>query len=285
MAAAVRSWLLSMKAAARAGGSGQQLSRDRHTVPAMRAWWKDSSRGLGSHRDWRKLIAKRTADRGRVLRHSPQPGPGLSSSTARSATSRTSLTSASHKWPSNASLTSIHSGGPRHHDLVAHGALANGETVIVCVEAKAGEDLDRTVERYTRHAQNRRAKGETTNAPERIAALLKRYVPYDSAEQRVRLVRYQFLSALAGTEAEAAYAGADHAVLMLHDFITDQRCADKTSEHAVDWHRFCTTVFDCDPPGPEHLPWCIEVPAPKTMTARLYLAWAVTDLRTSTLEG
>ena len=110
-------------------------------------------------------------------------------------------------------------GAPRHHDLVAHGELTNGETVIVCVEAKDGEDLDRTVERYSTDAQKKRAKGETTNAPERIAALLKRYVRYDPAEERVRLMRYQFLSALAGTEAEAAPAGADHAgshVAQLH---------------------------------------------------------------------
>jgi hypothetical protein len=154
-------------------------------------------------------------------------------------------------------------GEPRHHDLVAHGDLANGETVIVCVEARAGEDLDRTIERYRKQAQNKRAKGETTHAPERLATLLKRYVPYDPAEERVRLIRYQFLWALAGTEAEAVAAGADHAVLMLHDFITDQRCADKTAEHAVDWHRFRTTVFDREPPGAQHVPWCVEVPAPK----------------------
>jgi hypothetical protein len=124
--------------------------------------------------------------------------------------------------------------------LVVHGLLANGEKVIVCLEAKAGEDLDRTVDSYRKDAHKKRTKGEPTNAPERIAALLKRYVPFDPAEECVGLVRYQFLSALAGTEAETGGSGAEHAVLMLHDFITDQRSADKTTEHAVDWHRFCT---------------------------------------------
>ena len=71
---------------------------------------------------------------------------------------------------------------------------------------------------------------------------------------------------------------------MLHDFMTDERPADKTAEHAVDWQRFCTTVFDCETPGPQDVPWCFEVPAPEAMQARLYLAWAVTDLRAATLQ-
>lgn len=251
----------------------------------MRAWWKDSSRRLVSHADWRKLVAKKDRRQG-------TSAPTLAAAWAGPVELHGALRDQPHLCDIRLTQVVVEReshfdsfGGPRHHDLVAHGALANGETVIVCVEAKAGEDLDRTVETYTRNAQNKRAKGDKTNAPERIAALLKRYVPTDPGDDRVRLMRYQFLSALAGTEAEAASAGADHAVLMLHDFITDQRCADKTAEHAADWRRFCTTVFDRDPPGPEHLPWCFEVPAPQTMTARLYLAWAVTDLRTSTLEG
>lgn len=251
----------------------------------MHAYWKDGSRRLVRYADWRKLVAKKDRRQG-------TSAPTLAAAWA----GPIELHGAFRNQPHLCDLRLVRVvveresrfdsfGGPRHHDLVAHGELPNGETVIVCVEAKAGEDLDRTVELYTKDSQKKRAEGQKTNAPERIAALLERYVPFDSAEERVRLMRYQFLSALAGTEAEAVDTGADHAVLMLHDFITDQRCAEKTAEHAVDWHRFCTTVFDREPPNPQHLPWSIEVPAPKTMKARLYMAWAVTDLRTSTLEA
>lgn len=251
----------------------------------MRAYWKESSRLLVRHADWRSLIAKKNRR------------PGTSAPTLAAAWSGLvelygALRSQPHLCDVRLDNLAVEReshfdsfGGPRNHDLVAYGDLPNGEKVIVCVEAKAGEDLDRTVERYSKQAQAKRTRGETTNAPERLAALLNRYVPYDPTEDRVRLMRYQFLSALAGTETEAAAVGADHAVLMVHDFITDQRCEDKTAEHAADWHRFCTTVFDRAPPEPRYLPWCFEVRAPMTMTARLYLAWAVTDLRTSTLEG
>jgi hypothetical protein len=53
----------------------------------------------------------------------------------------------------------------------------------------------------------------------------------------------------------------------------------------ADFSRFTSTVFDCEHPGANALPWCFEVPAPSSMDARLYLAWAVTDLRTTTLES
>jgi hypothetical protein len=106
--------------------------------------------------------------------------------------------------------------GPRNHELVVHGHLDDGETVIVCVEAKAGEDLDRTVAQYAKDAQNKHARGEATDALERLAALLQRYVPYDPAEERVRLMRYQLLSTLAGTEAEAT---STRAVMIMRELL------------------------------------------------------------------
>jgi hypothetical protein len=98
-------------------------------------------------------------------------------------------------------------------------------------------------------------------------------------------MRYQLLSALGGTEAEATDSGATHAVLMVHEFRTDQRPEDKTASNMVELHRFVTTVFDCEPPGADWMPWCIEVPTPASMSAKLYIAWGVTDLTTATLRS
>ncbi len=250
----------------------------------MRTYWKNDAALLPSHAAWRDRLAKKDSRQG-------TSAPTLAASWAGPVEMHAALRKQPHL--ADLSITKLvveresafdDFSGPRHHDVVVRGELASGETVIVCVEAKAGEDLDRTVKRYAAAAQKKRAKGKSTNAPERLAGLLDRYVPYDPSEERVQKMRYQFLSALAGTEAEAATMNADHAVLMLHDFMTDDRPKDKTAEHATDWHRFCTTVFDCEPPDPQDVPWCYEVPAPKTMKVRLYLAWAITDLRTRTLE-
>lgn len=49
----------------------------------------------------------------------------------------------------------------------------------------------------------------------RLQGLLKRFVPYPPFDPRVQRLRYQFLTALAGTLSEAKTSGAQHAVLML----------------------------------------------------------------------
>ena len=177
-----------------------------------------------------------------------------------------------------------HRGGKRNHDLVVHLRLASGDRLVVCVEAKAGEDLGPTVEQYRKRAETTRSGGEKTNAPERLDDLLARYVPHDPSGERVRKMRYQLLSALAGTVAVAAQEEADHAVLMLHEAITDQRPNDAAARHEDELRRFATTVFDREPPATQRLPWCLEVPSPEGMAAKLYLARAVTDFRTATLE-
>ena len=175
-------------------------------------------------------------------------------------------------------------GGRRNHDLVVHLRLASGDRLVVCVEAKAGEDLGPTVEQYRKAAEAKRRRGEKTNAPERLDDLLAHYVPHDPSEERVLKMRYQLLSALAGTVAVAGHEKADHAVLMLHEFITDQRPGHASVRHEDDVRRFATTVFDQEPPSSERVPWCLEVPSLKGMSAKLYLARAVTDLRAATLE-
>ena len=122
-------------------------------------------------------------------------------------------------------------GGRRNHDLVVHLRLASGDRLVVCVEAKAGEDLGPTVEQYRKAAEAKRRRGEKTNAPERLDDLLAHYVPHDPSEERVLKMRYQLLSALAGSVAVAGHEKADHAVLMLHEFITDQRPGHASDRH------------------------------------------------------
>jgi hypothetical protein len=111
-------------------------------------------------------------------------------------------------------------------------------------------------------------------------------VPYAPDEPRVQRLRYQFPTALAGTLSEAKALGARHAVLMVHEFLTDERDDEQViREHDRDVWEFCTTVFDFEPPGPDVAPWCVELPGlSEAPDLTLYLARAITDLRTSTLE-
>jgi hypothetical protein len=186
--------------------------------------------------------------------------------------------------------------GPRNHDLVVRGHLPNGERVVACVEAKAGEDLGLTVAQQTKAAAAAKAKADktiaatgtpkTSNAPARLDGLLGRFVPFRPAEQHVQDLRYQLLTALAGTISEARNSDARHAVLMVHEFLTDRRDDERIlDQHEQDLWNFCKTVFDTESPSRQQVPWCIEVPeAQEAPGLKLYVARAVTDLRAATLE-
>jgi hypothetical protein len=181
--------------------------------------------------------------------------------------------------------------GPRNHDLVVRGELPNGERVVVCIEAKAGESFDVTVKQQTAAAKRAQAKaekhGKISNAPERLTGLLERFVGYPPSERRVQDMRYQLLTALAGTLSESEDQGAQHAVLMVHEFLTDERPNEEVLlEHDRDLHNFVTTVFDQEPPSGHQAPWCVNVSGmPWAGDRNVYLARAITDLRTATLEG
>src|SRR4051794_22156244 len=62
-------------------------------------------------------------------------------------------------------------GGPRNHDLLIHGTVDAG-SVTVSVEGKADETFGQTVAQYAQAANAKRARGEGTNAPERLASLV-----------------------------------------------------------------------------------------------------------------
>jgi hypothetical protein len=176
--------------------------------------------------------------------------------------------------------------GPRNHDLVVRAQLPNADGVVVCIEAKAGESFDATVGEQVKTAAAAKAKSEDSNAQARLDGLLERFVPHPPEAQRVRQVRYQLLTALAGTISEAQAHGARHAVLMVHEFVTNERNRlDVIEEHDRDLWNFCTTVFGLEPPDRTECPWCIAVgTAAEAPDVELYLARAVTDLRTATLE-
>jgi len=259
----------------------------------MRSFWRNDSAPLHSHAAWSARLDRKNRR------------PGTSAPTLAAVwAGPVELFGALHRQPALLGLVIddvVVEGqsavdefsGPRNHDLVLRGHLANGERAVVCVEAKAGEDFGPTVARQAKAAAAIKAKADdatksgkltTSNAPARLEGLLKRFVPYPAAEQRVQDLRYQLLTALAGTLSEAKDHAACHAVLMVHEFLTDQRHDERIiEEHDRDLWNFCTTVFDFEPPGRQHIPWCVQVPE-DIGDLKLYLARAVTDLRAITLE-
>lgn len=255
----------------------------------MRAFWRTEKKPLHSHGDWRRRIDKKNREQG-------TSAPTLAAAWA----GPIEVMGALRRVPAleGLSLTRVvveaqsavdQYRGPRNHDAVVHGVLPDGAVVVVCVEAKAGEDFGATVQQSiaATEAAKRRAENEhkTSNAPARIEALLKRFLNATTTDADVQAQRYQLLTALAGTLSEAATHKASHAVLFVHEFLTDQRReATILEEHHNDLRRFSAAVFGVDIPGHWDVPWCVPVPPlPEALELRLYLGHAVTDLRRQAL--
>jgi hypothetical protein len=107
-------------------------------------------------------------------------------------------------------------GEGRNHDLWLRGALGRG-TVTVCIEAKADEVFG---ERLGRQLQIARKRQPRTGAPERARALLRLLFGRECIPEAApwREMRYQLITALAGTALQAFRDGSSAAVLVIHEF-------------------------------------------------------------------
>lgn len=168
-------------------------------------------------------------------------------------------------------------GNVRNHDLVLHAATVDDEPIVVCVEAKAGEPLGATVAEQWRAAEKAKQANPNSNALARLSDLVTRLCRFPREDARVAALRYQLLTAWAGTVVDAAKAA--HAVFALHEFRTDERPDDKSSANAAELARFADAVLGCELPGLHAVPWCVRVPDLDGVDAALYVAHVVTDLR------
>jgi hypothetical protein len=175
-----------------------------------------------------------------------------------------------------------HGGNVRNHDLVLRATSAAGESVVVCVEAKAGEDLGDPVLKQRVRAKNALADNPRSKATQRLDDLLRRLCRYPPDDARAQALQYQLLTAWAGTLADAA--GHDHAVLALHEFQTNERPEDKTTHNRESLDRFADAVLDCELPD-RAPPWCLRIPDKDGLGTKLYLAHVVTDLRGTRVRG
>jgi Domain of unknown function (DUF6946) len=175
-----------------------------------------------------------------------------------------------------------HGGNVRNHDLVLRAATAAGGSVVVCVEAKAGEDLGDQVRKQRIRAEKALADNPRSNAVQRLDDLLSRLCRYPPDDARTQALQYQLLTAWAGTVADAD--GCDHAVLALHEFRTNERPEGKTAHNRESLDRFADAVLRCELPE-RAPPWCLRIPDIDGVQAKLYLAHVVTDLRGARVRG
>jgi len=136
-------------------------------------------------------------------------------------------------------------GGPRHHDLLLTGVTDAGP-LVVGVEGKADETFDLPLEEFVKSAQARTAR---TRAPVRLDRLTLAFFGKKWDEDAgVASLRYQLISALAGTLADAKAEGATQAVLMVHEFVTDQTDDALHARNAADLDAFVDRLIGVDTP-------------------------------------
>jgi Domain of unknown function (DUF6946) len=134
-------------------------------------------------------------------------------------------------------------GGPRHHDLLVIGRAPSG-TVVIGVEGKADEPFDDPLDAWVMRAE------EGSRAPERLDRLTTAFFDTTLDEDPLLApLRFQLLSALAGTLADAREQGAARAVLLVHEFETPWTNDDQHRRNAEDLKAFLGRLM----PGVEHV--------------------------------
>jgi uncharacterized protein DUF6946 len=134
-------------------------------------------------------------------------------------------------------------GEGRNHDLALIGNTST-EQVTVTIEAKADEPFGNdTILEYYNKAIKRRDSGKSTRVPERIEQLLAMVDPETSVqESKWKNIRYQLLTALCGTILQARIDVSSLAVLVIHEFWSDETSAYKHKQNHVELEYFLSVL-------------------------------------------
>lgn len=92
-------------------------------------------------------------------------------------------------------------------------------------------------------------------------------------------IRYQLLTATATVLSEADRRSSERAVLVVHEFLTDQTENEKHVRNATDWEAFLDLLADSPKPGQLIGPINVSGQPLLDSPARLYLGKATRNLR------
>jgi len=128
--------------------------------------------------------------------------------------------------------------GPRHADLSVMAEDRRGP-IAVTVEAKADEPFDELVGTSFSNALETLLQNPRSAKVDRIVELARSlFLPEAGNQHPVTSLRYQLLTATAGTLAHAAAMGANRAVLIVHEFVTSKTSAQRLAENHADLAQF-----------------------------------------------
>ena len=170
-------------------------------------------------------------------------------------------------------------GGPRNADIAMWASDTHGP-VAITVEAKADESFDKLLPEVLATALERRiqlpASGALTRATELALAL---FGPRGKGEPGLDRMRYQLMTAIAGTLAMAQRHNASRAALLVHEFHSAQTSRAKLKSNAKDLDVFVKRLsrgaVTAVEPGVLHGPFTVPGAPLFAEPASLYVGKAI----------
>jgi hypothetical protein len=138
--------------------------------------------------------------------------------------------------PEYVSKLDSYKGNARNHDLLIIAEGANKETVVISIESKADESFDVTISERIKAATTKFIKKPKSKALDRIKDL--RNAIFGSLNDDQLPLRYQILTAIAGTLAEAKNQKATKAYFLVQTFVSDEINQKKHLQNQADLDAF-----------------------------------------------
>ena len=178
-----------------------------------------------------------------------------------------------------------HGGEPRNADLAFVGRTATA-MVAVTIEAKADEPFGATVAQTMTEALERLITNPGSHGVMRVADLVQSILPVRGKGQaKAGELRYQLLTAVAGSLAYARETGASISVLVIHEFVTNKTRDTSRAKNEEDYRAFVHRLAGVLPGAHEPTPrlGLFTVPGVPLFGSgsRLLIGKLVTDCRTA----
>ncbi len=163
-------------------------------------------------------------------------------------------------------------GNGRNHDLLITAQDKNDSRIIISVESKVDEKFGITIDEYLAEISKKKAKGENTNADKRID-LLQKALFANPNDTQISKLRYQLLTAIAGTLSEAKKQDASKAIFVVQTFLSHEMDSKRHRQNQRDLDYFLEVfthgtqkiIHDGDllgpftVPGNEFIPGVVEL--------------------------
>jgi len=128
-------------------------------------------------------------------------------------------------------------GNSRNHDLLILAKNSNSERVVISIESKVDESFGNTIGSKLRVIEKLKQKGTPTNVDKRIE-ILKRAIFPNVYQDIFESIRYQLLTAIAGTLSEAKKQEAKKAIFIVQNLPTSAVPSKKHLNNQLDFDYF-----------------------------------------------